>query len=175
MPRPSGAPEPPARDMKSTPQPIPGSLSSIPVGEHKPLSEDQARAALSKFKDAIVTRLDSMHRQVIPDDQRLEYRQFLERAGKLVDDLDNRLPTYWNIINNEEIIRKYAIIIVTVRQQREFPSTSPQCVINLITLRNMVDQVQRVIEECEQSLRIITTNVANGSTPPNLPPPTLAV
>ncbi|KAI5985987.1 hypothetical protein EDD15DRAFT_2532631 [Pisolithus albus] len=180
----SSAPEPLARGVQRTPQLIPGSLSSIPVGEHKPggqyvppisfsipLSEDQARAALSKFKDYVAARsAESMNRQVIPDDQRLEYNQLLERAGKLVDELDNRLPTYWNIINNEEAIRKFAIIIVTVKQQREFPSTSPQCIINFVTLRNMVDQVQRVIEECEQRLRIIKANVANGSAPPNLPP-----
>ncbi|KAI6021000.1 hypothetical protein BKA83DRAFT_4293850 [Pisolithus microcarpus] len=175
----SSAPEPPARDVQRTPQLIPDSLSSIPVGGQYvpptnlsiPLSEDQARAALSRFKGHIVTRsLDSMQRQVIPDDQRLEYKQLLERAGKLVDDLDNRLPTYWNIINNEEVIRKFTIIIVTVRRQRGFPPTSPQCIINLTTLRNMVDQVQRVIEECERRLRIIKANVANGSTPPNSPP-----
>ncbi|KAI6024911.1 hypothetical protein BKA83DRAFT_643231 [Pisolithus microcarpus] len=147
----SSAPEPLARGVQRTPQLIPGSLSSIPgwrtQARRAPLSEDQARAALSKFKDYIATRsLDTMHRQVIPDDQRVG---LLEQAGKLVDQLDNRLPTYWNIINNEDI--------VTVKQQREFPSTSPQCIINLMTLRQ---HVQRVIEECEQRL------------PPPNPPPT---
>ncbi|KAI6099834.1 hypothetical protein F5141DRAFT_399699 [Pisolithus sp. B1] len=177
------APEPLARGVQRTPQLMPGSLSSIPVGEHKPggqyvpptnpgmlLSEDQARVSLDKLKEFIATRSDTMHPQVLPDEQRPEYNLLLERAGKLVDELDNKLPAYWNIINSEEAIRRFAIIIVTVKRQRESPSTSPQCIINLTTLRNMVDQVQRVIEEFDQRLRMIKANVANGSTPPNPPP-----
>ncbi|KAI5981956.1 hypothetical protein EDD15DRAFT_2523092 [Pisolithus albus] len=167
----SSAPEPLARGVQRTPQLIPGSLSSIPVGEHKPggqyvppisfsipLSEDQARAALASSKTTLQhvilthsTGAESMNRQVIPDDQRLEYNELLERA-------------------EASFVEKVLYQIVTVKQQREFPSTSPQCIINFVTLRNMVDQVQRVIEECEQRLRIIKANVANGSAPPNLPP-----
>ncbi|KAI6101430.1 hypothetical protein EDD16DRAFT_394963 [Pisolithus croceorrhizus] len=175
------APEPFAHDVKRTPL-MPGSLPSIPVVEHKPgeqfapstnprmvVREDQARVSLDRLKDSIATRLDTMHLVDVPDDQRLEYNQLLERAGKLVDELDNRLPVYWNIINNEEVIRKFAIIIVTVKRQRELSSTSPQYVINLITLRNMINQVQRVTKECEQRLRIVRENVANGSTPPDSP------
>ncbi|KAI6100609.1 hypothetical protein F5141DRAFT_1139935 [Pisolithus sp. B1] len=168
------APEPFAHGVQRTPL-MPGSLPSIPVGEHKPGGQFAPPTnlgmvgLLDRLKDSIATRLDIMHLVVVSDDQRNEYNQLLERAGKLVDELDNRLPAYWNTINNEEVIRKFAIIIVTVKRQRELSSTSPQYVINLTTLRNMINQVQRAIEECEQRLRIIKENVANGSTPPDPP------
>ncbi|KAI6103874.1 hypothetical protein EDD16DRAFT_293926 [Pisolithus croceorrhizus] len=162
---------------------VPNPQIQVPIGEHKPsgqyvpptnlgmlLSEEQARVSLDRFKEFVETRFDTMHPQVLPDEQRSEYNLLLERACKLVNELDNRLPAYWNIINNDEVIRKFIIIIVTVKRQRESFSTSSQCIINLVTLRNMVDQVQRVIEECEQRLRVIKANAANGSTPPNPPP-----
>ncbi|KAI6025775.1 hypothetical protein F5J12DRAFT_810324 [Pisolithus orientalis] len=179
---PSG-PEPPvAGGAQRPPQ-----LMPVSVGDHKPdgqfpsvpsssfnspMPPESARAYLAKLQNVIILRgLDTMQPQVVTDDQRPEYDQLLERACKLVDDLDNKLPEYWNIINHDETIRRFAVIIVTVRRQRELLSTSSQFVINFTTLRNMVDQTQRLIEECEQRRRLINARVANTSGPSNPPPP----
>ncbi|KAI6037669.1 hypothetical protein EDC04DRAFT_2701482 [Pisolithus marmoratus] len=174
-----------ARGMQRPPQLIPGSVSSIPVGEHKPSglvvpppnlgglgSEGYIRAYFTRLKEYIIARgLDTMQPATVSDDQRPEYDQLLQQACKLVEELDNRLPTYWPFINNEEAFRKLAAMVVTVQRQREsLSSQSPQYIINLATLRNMVDQVQKMNRDYEQRLCVIKAKVANSSTLPNPPP-----
>lgn len=49
--------------------------------------------------------------QHIPDDQRPEYTQLLEQVYKMTSELEPKLPMYFAVFKNDELLRKYVAIV----------------------------------------------------------------
>ncbi|KAF9223549.1 hypothetical protein BS17DRAFT_782080 [Gyrodon lividus] len=151
---PNTMPSMPAGEHKSTSTPV---AQGIPAALHKYPTQDQmqhAVTAIANLKQVFQQRLASMTTQQIPDEQRPEYHQLLEQVHKMTLDLDPKLYMYLAIFKNEDLLRKYVAIVMTVAKQRHLVSTSsPQYIITLMTLRSMQTQIQKLNEEFENRWR----------------------
>ncbi|KIK96023.1 hypothetical protein PAXRUDRAFT_11085 [Paxillus rubicundulus Ve08.2h10] len=154
---------------------LPNTMSSMPASEQKPMNTPVAQGIPSLHKHpsqdqlqhaitAIITlkqmfqqrSLTAMPTQQLPDEQRQEYNQLLEQVHKMTLDLDSKLHMHFAIFKNEELLRKYVAIVMTVARQRQLVSTSsPQYIITLMTLRSMQTQIQKVNEDFENRWRAI--------------------
>jgi len=52
-----------------------------------------------------------MQAQHVPDEQRLEYNNVLEKVHKLTTELEPKLPMYFTVLRNEDVIRKCVAIV----------------------------------------------------------------
>ena len=52
-----------------------------------------------------------MQPQLVPDEQRLQYNEVLEKTHKLTTDLEPKLPMYFAVLRNEDDIRKCVAIV----------------------------------------------------------------
>ncbi|KAF9234618.1 hypothetical protein BU15DRAFT_52406 [Melanogaster broomeanus] len=152
----STMPSIPAGEQKSMNAPIaqgiPGVLHKLPTHEQI----QQAVVSITNLKQVFQQRLAGMAAQQIPDEQRLEYNQLLEQVYKMTSDLDPKLHMYFAVFKNEDLLRKYVAIVMTVAKQRHLVSaSSPQYIVTLITLRNMQLQIQKLNEEFENRWRMM--------------------
>ncbi|KAG6374300.1 hypothetical protein JVT61DRAFT_4322 [Boletus reticuloceps] len=138
--------------------------------QRQPPTQDQMQHAMltiNQLKHMFQQRsLPGMATQQIADEQRQEYREILEQLYKMTSELDGKLPMYFAVFKNEELLRKYVAIVLTVARQRQLLATpSPQYIISPVTLRSMQVQVQRLNEEFEnrwRAMRISAVAAANS-------------
>ncbi|KAG8213208.1 hypothetical protein J3R82DRAFT_11673 [Butyriboletus roseoflavus] len=147
---------------------------NVAAALHKqPPTQDQiqhAVAMIDQLKHVFQQRrLHGMATQPMPDEQRPDYNQLLEQVYKMTSELDARLHMYFVVFKNEELLRKYVAIVMTVARQRQLVSTpSPQYIINLLTLRNMQMQIHKLNEEFEnrwRAMRASAVAAANANPP----------
>ncbi|KIJ66757.1 hypothetical protein HYDPIDRAFT_108689 [Hydnomerulius pinastri MD-312] len=153
-------------------------LHGMPAGMLKQPTQDQiqhAVMAIASLKQMFQQRsLNGMQTQQIPDDQRLEYNQVLEQVFKMTSDLETKLHMYHAVFKNEDLLRKFVAIVMTVSKQRHLVSTgSPQYIVTLVTLRSMQMQIQKLNEEFETRWHSIKMAAAvNAQQHPPAPPAT---
>ncbi|PBL03883.1 hypothetical protein ARMGADRAFT_1004572 [Armillaria gallica] len=83
--------------------------------------------------------------RVLPE-ERLAYNNVVEQLHRTTADLENKLPMLYLFANgkNDVWVKRLAVIVVTVQQQRNFlASANPRFIVNLDNLRLMLSEVQK--------------------------------
>ncbi|KAF8996578.1 hypothetical protein BDZ89DRAFT_1257565 [Hymenopellis radicata] len=105
--------------------------------------------------DFIQNRMHNLPPVPVPPEQRMEYNNVVEQLYRSAADLDAKLPMLFLFLKNEAWIRKVAIIIVTVQQQRQFLSSSnPRFIVSLDNLRHMLAEVQKAHEVFNNTMQM---------------------
>jgi len=95
--------------------------------------------------DFIMKNLPNMKQHQVPEAQRAEYNRILEQAYRLAQEIEPKLPMYFYVLKDADMIRKLIAIIYTTREQRNFISNSTQkYILPLSTLSTLIAQVQQV-------------------------------
>ncbi|KAI0648888.1 hypothetical protein C8Q79DRAFT_1116664 [Trametes meyenii] len=110
----------------------------------------------------------------IPDGQRMEYNTVFEYLFRLTSDLDQKLHMYACVMK-EDAIKKLALMVLAVQQQREFLSGGmPRYFLQLEQVKAMTKQVQTATEAFKAYMMGLAPNMHSVAQPPNTSSPSQA-
>ncbi|KAJ7494586.1 hypothetical protein B0H11DRAFT_2002483 [Mycena galericulata] len=108
----------------------------------------------------------------VPVEQRMEYNNVLEQLHRACTDLDHKLPMLFAVLKKEDVVRRLVIIVQTAIQQRAMISSgSTRFLVNLDTLRTMLQQVQDMNERFAAVLQGLMNKPPNMTMPMGMQQP----
>ncbi|KAK0470025.1 uncharacterized protein EV420DRAFT_1257420 [Desarmillaria tabescens] len=102
---------------------------------------------LSQVKqDFLANRMAALGSVRVLPEERMAYNAVVEQLHRATGELENKLPMLYLFANgkNDVWVKRLAVIVVTVQQQRSFlTSNNPRFIVNLDNLRLMLSEVQK--------------------------------
>ncbi|KAF4597388.1 hypothetical protein EYR40_007840 [Pleurotus pulmonarius] len=113
---------------------------------------------------------------IVSPDQRMEYNQLIEQVFHASQELDAKLPMFYVLLNNDEMLKELVAINYSIQTQRGLLSSNqPRFVISLENLRSMAGELGRAKEIFQVALTNLVKSqqaaAANAQGGPNGAPP----
>ncbi|KAG1723357.1 kinase-like domain-containing protein [Suillus paluster] len=152
-----GAPTTDQRSANGIPPPhMAGTNPTIQSGPILPPTQEQlahAMDVIQNLKRVFSAKPPTMQLHALPDDQRMEYNQLLERLHKMTRDLDAKLPMYCIVLGSDDMIRNLVAIVSLVAHQRTLHLTrSNLVIIDPSALKSMYTLLRNAIERFEHHM-----------------------
>ncbi|KZP27348.1 hypothetical protein FIBSPDRAFT_928183 [Athelia psychrophila] len=122
--------------------------------------------------------LPNMTQHIVPDQEKVEYNRVLEQAFHASQEMDPKLPMFFYVLKEGDLIKKLVAIILTTREQRSLISNGTQkYILSLITLRNIIQQLAKCNAQFAAAVQGFTSQPQASAAPaspnpgPNGAPP----
>jgi hypothetical protein len=109
----------------------------------------------------------------VPENQRVDYLKTLEQAYRYAQQIEPKLPMYYYVLRDTDMLRKLVAIIFTTREQRSLVSNTnhPKYILPFTTLSTLVAQVQNVNAQFNAVVSAYRQQAPNIHHPGNGQPP----
>jgi hypothetical protein len=117
---------------------------SWPVRPTPEQSQESLQAIQRIKQDFLQKSLPHMKQYQVPENQRMDYLKALEQAYRYAQEIEPKLPMFYYVLREPDMIRKLVAIIFTTREQRSLVSNtnSPKYILPFTTLSTLISQIQ---------------------------------